>query len=98
MHLRDTGRTVARLPSIDYGALAEIRQLLPGRLAIKCVQTVAYAGELADLGVDAIIPPDHGGRQDMDRAIAILASEVRYVMRLLQVASIEELEPRHVTK
>lgn len=34
----------------------------------------------------------------MDRAIEILSSEVRRTMKLLQVGSVAELEPRHVTQ
>lgn len=165
--LTTTGGTVGQLldsamdPSIDYDDLAEIRALWPGRLAIKGVQTVADARKLADLGLDAIILSNHGGRQldtapvpfhllpkvvaevgdeveiivdtgimhgsdivaclalgaaftlvgraylyglmaggreGVDRTIEILSSEVRRTMKLLQVGSVAELEPRHVTQ
>lgn len=39
-----------------------------------------------------------GGREGVDRMIAILSSEIRRTMALLGVSSIEELEPRHVTQ
>ena len=39
-----------------------------------------------------------GGRQGVDRTIAILGSEVVRTMRLLGAASIAELEPAHVTQ
>jgi L-lactate dehydrogenase (cytochrome) len=39
-----------------------------------------------------------GGRAGVDRAIAILADEVRRTMQLLGVASLEELNPSHVTQ
>jgi L-lactate dehydrogenase (cytochrome) len=39
-----------------------------------------------------------GGRQGVDRAIQILSEQVVRTMKLLEVASIEELEPRHVTQ
>ena len=39
-----------------------------------------------------------GGRAGVDRAIQILSEQVVRTMRLLEVASIEELEPRHVTQ
>ena len=39
-----------------------------------------------------------GGREGVDRMIAILSSEIRRTMTLLGVSSIEELEPRHVTQ
>ena len=165
--LTSTGGTVGQLldsamdPSIDYDDLSEIRAMWPGKLAIKGVQTVADARKLADLGVDAIVLSNHGGRQldtapvpfhllpevvkevggeieiivdtgimhgadivaaialgarftlvgraylyglmsggreGVDRAIEILSSEVERTMKLLQVASIDELEPRHVTQ
>ena len=39
-----------------------------------------------------------GGRQGVDRAIQILGEQVARTMRLLEVASVDELEPRHVTQ
>jgi len=39
-----------------------------------------------------------GGRQGVDRAIEILAGQVVRTMRLLQVTSVEELGPQHVTQ
>jgi L-lactate dehydrogenase (cytochrome) len=39
-----------------------------------------------------------GGRQGVDRAIRILASEVTRTMRLLGVKNLEELTPAHVTQ
>ncbi|WP_285137585.1 alpha-hydroxy acid oxidase [Microbacterium sp. lyk4-40-TSB-66] len=39
-----------------------------------------------------------GGRQGVDRTIAILRSEIERTMTLLGVSSIDELEPRHVTQ
>jgi L-lactate dehydrogenase (cytochrome) len=39
-----------------------------------------------------------GGRQGVDRAIAILRSEIERTMALLGVSTLEELEPRHVTQ
>ena len=165
--LTSTGGTVGQLldsamdPSINYEDLAEIRAMWPGKLAIKGVQTVADARKLADLGVDAIVLSNHGGRQldtapvpfhllpkvarevggeieilvdtgimhgadivaaialgakftlvgraylyglmsggrqGVDRALEILSSEVERTMKLLQVGSVAELEPRHVTQ
>jgi L-lactate dehydrogenase (cytochrome) len=71
--LSTTGGTVGELldaamdPSIDYEDLAEIRAMWPGKIAIKGVQNVEDAKKLADLGVDAIVLSNHGGRQ-LDRA------------------------------
>ncbi|MEV8267050.1 alpha-hydroxy acid oxidase [Microbacterium sp. NPDC076911] len=39
-----------------------------------------------------------GGRQGVDRTIDILRSEIERTMRLLGVASLDELEPKHVTQ
>ncbi|WP_324651510.1 alpha-hydroxy acid oxidase [Georgenia sp. H159] len=39
-----------------------------------------------------------GGRQGVDRAITILADQVRRTMQLLQVTSLDELGPHHVTQ
>ncbi|WP_261624868.1 alpha-hydroxy acid oxidase [Nesterenkonia marinintestina] len=165
--LTSTGGTVGELlnsamdPSIDYEDLQEIRELWPGKIVIKGVQTLADARKLADLGVDSILLSNHGGRQldsapvpfhllpdvvrevgdevevmvdtgimhgadivaslalgakftlvgraylyglmaggrrGVDRMIEILSGEVERTMKLLQVHSVEELEPRHVTQ
>ena len=165
--LSETGGTVGELlnsamdPSINYDDLAEIRAMWPGKLAVKGVQTVADARKLTDLGVDAILLSNHGGRQldrapvpfhllpevvrevgadtevmldtgirngadvvaslalgarftlvgraylyglmaggreGVDRAIAILSDQVRRTMQLLQVRTVEELNPSHVTQ
>ncbi|RAE29132.1 alpha-hydroxy-acid oxidizing enzyme, partial [Burkholderia multivorans] len=71
--LSETGGTVGELidsamdPTIDFDDLATIRGMWPGKFAVKGVQTVADAKRLADLGVDAIVLSNHGGRQ-LDRA------------------------------
>ncbi|MGO1543060.1 MAG: alpha-hydroxy acid oxidase [Gulosibacter sp.] len=39
-----------------------------------------------------------GGRAGVDRMIAILRGEIERTMRLLQVSSLAELEPKHVTQ
>jgi L-lactate dehydrogenase (cytochrome) len=39
-----------------------------------------------------------GGRDGVDRMIAILRGEIERTMRLLGVATLDELEPRHVTQ
>ncbi|UQN14729.1 alpha-hydroxy acid oxidase [Gulosibacter sp. ACHW.36C] len=39
-----------------------------------------------------------GGREGVDRMIEILGSQVKRTMALLGVATVEELEPRHVTQ
>src|SRR5699024_10585005 len=54
-------------PSINFEDLKIIRELFPGKLVVKGVQTLADAKKLADLGVDGIVLSNHGGRQ-LDRA------------------------------
>ncbi|GAA4179368.1 alpha-hydroxy acid oxidase [Gryllotalpicola koreensis] len=39
-----------------------------------------------------------GGREGVDRAIAILQEQIVRTMKLLQVSNVAELEPRHVTQ
>ena len=165
--LSQTGGTVGELldsamdPSIDVEDLAEIRRMWPGKFAVKGVQTLEDAKKLADLGVDAIVLSNHGGRQldrapvpfhllpqvarevgdDMeiildtgirsgadivaaialgadftligraylyglmaggrqgvDRTIAILSDQVERTMKLLQVPTLQDLGPEHVTQ
>ncbi len=54
-------------PSVTYTDLAWIRDQWPGTVCVKGVQSVADARRLAELGVDAIVLSNHGGRQ-LDRA------------------------------
>ena len=165
--LSSTGGTVGELlnaamdPSIDFDDLAEIRTIWPHKIAIKGVQNVEDARKLADLGVDAIVLSNHGGRQldrapvpfhllpdvvrevgddievmidtgimngadivasiamgakftlvgraylyglmaggrqGVDRMIEILSEEIVRTMKLLQVTTLDELEPKHVTQ
>jgi L-lactate dehydrogenase (cytochrome) len=71
--LQSTGGTVGDLldmamdPTISFDDLKVIRDLWPGKLAIKGVQSVEDAKRFADLGVDGIVLSNHGGRQ-LDRA------------------------------
>jgi len=165
--LASTGGTVGELldsamdPSIDFDDLKIIRAMWPGKIVIKGVQNVADSRRLADLGVDAILLSNHGGRQldrapipfhllpevvrevgndtevmvdtgimngadivaamalgakftligraylyglmaggraGVDRTIQILSDQLVRTMKLLEVASIEELTPQHVTQ
>jgi len=148
-------------PTVDFDDLAWIKQQWPGRLVVKGVQNLDDARRLADLGVDAILLSNHGGRQldrapipfhllpevvrevgrdtevhldtgimsgadivaaialgarftlvgraylyglmaggreGVDRAIEILRSQIIRTMRLLGVATLDELTPGHVTQ
>jgi L-lactate dehydrogenase (cytochrome) len=165
--LTSTGGTVGELvdsamdPTISFADLEVIRELWPGTIVIKGVQTVEDSKTLAGLGVDGLVLSNHGGRQldrapvpfhllpdvvrevgadveiaidtgimsgadivasiamgatftlvgraylyglmaggraGVDRAIAILRDQIERTMKLLGVAGLEELEPRHVTQ
>ncbi|OMH28290.1 alpha-hydroxy-acid oxidizing enzyme [Tersicoccus phoenicis] len=71
--LSSTGGTVADLldmamdPTINFDDLAVIRDLWPGKIAIKGVQSLGDARRFVDAGVDGIVLSNHGGRQ-LDRA------------------------------
>jgi L-lactate dehydrogenase (cytochrome) len=71
--LSATGGTVGDLldmamdPTISFEDLQIIRDLWPGKLAVKGVQTLDDAKRFTDLGVDGIVLSNHGGRQ-LDRA------------------------------
>jgi L-lactate dehydrogenase (cytochrome) len=54
-------------PTVTYDDLAWIRAQWPGKVVVKGVQSVEDAQRLADVGVDAIVLSNHGGRQ-LDRA------------------------------
>jgi len=54
-------------PTVTYDDLAWIRDQWPEKLVVKGVQTVDDARRCADLGVDAVLLSNHGGRQ-LDRA------------------------------
>ncbi|GAA1477668.1 alpha-hydroxy acid oxidase [Nocardioides aestuarii] len=54
-------------PTVTYDDLAWIKEQWPGKVVVKGVQTVDDARRCADLGVDAVLLSNHGGRQ-LDRA------------------------------
>jgi L-lactate dehydrogenase (cytochrome) len=87
--LSSTGGTVGQLldsamdPTISYEDLEVIRDIFPGKIVVKGVQTVADAQHLVDHGVDGIVLSNHGGRQ-LDRApvpFHLLPAVVREVGR-----------------
>jgi L-lactate dehydrogenase (cytochrome) len=165
--LTSTGGTVGELldaamdPTISFEDLKVIREMWPGKLAVKGVQSLEDAVTLAGLGVDGIVLSNHGGRQldrapvpfrllpevvrevgqhtdividtgimngadivasialgakftligraylyglmaggreGVDRAIAILADQIVRTMKLIGAHSLEELTPAHVTQ
>jgi L-lactate dehydrogenase (cytochrome) len=91
--LTSTGGTVGELldaamdPTISFDDLKVIRELWPGKIAVKGVQSLADAQELAGLGVDGIVLSNHGGRQ-LDRApvpFHLLPDVVREVGRDVEI-------------
>ena len=54
-------------PTVGYDDLAWIRDQWPGKVVVKGVQTVDDARRVRDVGVDAVLLSNHGGRQ-LDRA------------------------------
>jgi L-lactate dehydrogenase (cytochrome) len=54
-------------PTVAYDDLAWIRDQWPGKVVVKGVQTVDDARRVRDVGVDAVLLSNHGGRQ-LDRA------------------------------
>jgi len=165
--LSSTGGTVGELldsamdPTISFEDLDIIREIWPGKIVVKGVQTVEDAKLLADRGVDGIVLSNHGGRQldrapipfhllphvvrevgndlevhvdtgimngadivasvalgarftligraylyglmaggrrGVDKTISILRTEVERTMKLLEVATLDELGPQHVTQ
>ena len=165
--LSSTGGTVGELldsamdPTISLEDLDIIREIWPGKIMVKGVQTVEDAKILAGKGVDGVVLSNHGGRQldrapipfhllphvvrevgsDMevhldtgimsgadivasialgarftligraylyglmaggrrgvDKTIDILRTEIVRTMKLLEVATLDELGPQHVTQ
>jgi len=58
-------------PAFDWDGLARIREAWPRKLLVKGVLHPADAARVAELGCDAVIVSNHGGRQ-LDGAIAAL--------------------------
>ncbi len=54
-------------PTVTFEDLAWIRDQWPGKVVVKGVQSVADSVRLAEMGMDAILLSNHGGRQ-LDRA------------------------------
>jgi L-lactate dehydrogenase (cytochrome) len=91
--LSSTGGTVGELldaamdPAISFADLKVLRDLWPGKLVIKGVQTVDDATAMAKAGVDGIVLSNHGGRQ-LDRApipFHLLPAVVKEVGKDLEV-------------
>ncbi|MDI1290292.1 MAG: alpha-hydroxy acid oxidase, partial [bacterium] len=92
-NLSSTAGTVGDLlsrvfdPSLSAADLAWIREHWSGPLVIKGIQNVEDARMVADLGVDAVVLSNHGGRQiDMGRApLELLPSVVAAVGERVEI-------------
>lgn len=62
------------------------------------VASIALGADLCLIGRAYLYGLMAGGRAGVDRAIEILSEQVVRTMKLLQVATVDELEPRHVTQ
>ena len=62
------------------------------------VSSIALGADFTLIGRAYLYGLMAGGRPGVDRTIAILRDEIERTMKLLGVASLEELEPRHVTQ
>ena len=60
-------------PDLTWDHVAHLRKIWPRRLIVKGIATVGDAQRAADLGADAIVLSNHGGRQ-LDGAIPPLAA------------------------
>lgn len=73
--LSSTGGTVGELldsamdPPVNFRDLEIIREMWRGKIAVKGVQNVEDSVTLVELGVDAVVQSNHGGRRP-DRAPA----------------------------
>ena len=74
-------------PTVTLKDLAWIKDQWPGKVVVKGVQTVDDARRCADVGVDAVLLSNHGGRQ-LDRApvpLLLLPDVVREVGAQVEV-------------
>lgn len=62
------------------------------------VSSIALGADFTLIGRAYLYGLMAGGRPGVDRTIAILKDEIERTMKLLGVAALEELEPRHVTQ
>ncbi|WP_323791906.1 alpha-hydroxy-acid oxidizing protein, partial [Nocardioides sp.] len=61
------------------------------------VAAIAHGAHFTLIGRAYLYGLMAGGREGVDRAIAILEGQITRTMRLLGVSTLDELEPSHVT-
>ena len=101
------GRQLDRAP-VPFHLLPEVVKAVGGRTEIvvdtgimngaDVVAALAMGAQFALVGRAYLYGLMAGGRPGVDRAIAILRDQVIRTMKLLQVASVAELNPGHVTQ
>lgn len=101
------GRQLDRAP-VPFRLLPEVAREVGGDLEIHLdtgimsgtdiVAAVALGARTTMVGRAYLYGLMAGGRAGVNRALAILTGEVQRTMRLLGVASLEELGPQHVTQ
>ena len=101
------GRQLDRAP-IPFHPLPEVRRAVGDDFTVMIdtgimngadiVASVALGADFTLIGRAYLYGLMAGGRQGVDRTIAILRGEIERTMRLLGVSSLAELEPGHVTQ
>ena len=101
------GRQLDRAP-VPFHLLPQVRKEVGSEATIMIdtgimngadiVAAVAMGADFTLIGRAYLYGLMAGGREGVDRTIAILRSEINRTMALLGVSSLEELEPRHVTQ
>ncbi|MBO0842025.1 MAG: alpha-hydroxy-acid oxidizing protein [Nocardioides sp.] len=101
------GRQLDRAP-IPFHLLPEVRREVGDAVEIildtgimngaDIVASIALGADFCLIGRAYLYGLMAGGREGVDRTIEILSEQVVRTMKLLQVASVDELGPRHVTQ
>ena len=87
-------------PKAEYNVKTDLpaaQALFAGR-PTPIVASIALGARFTLVGRAYLYGLMAGGREGVDRMIQILSDQVIRTMKLLQVTSVEELEPRHVTQ
>ena len=101
------GRQLDRAP-IPFHLLPSVAAELGGDMEIQIdtgimngadiVSSIALGADFTLIGRAYLYGLMAGGRRGVDKAISILRSEIERTMKLLEVSSIDELNPSHVTQ
>ncbi|WP_420099757.1 alpha-hydroxy acid oxidase [Corynebacterium sp.] len=101
------GRQLDRAP-VPFHLLPEVRRAVGDDMEIiidtgimngaDIVAAIALGADFTLIGRAYLYGLMAGGREGVDRTIAILRSQIERTMKLLQVTSLDELGPEHVTQ